>query len=156
MTFSKLWARITGADKKKKFPNQQVSALGRIGDQTIVFPYCLFVDLPNDALLKEIAPGAFVPVTVDRPNDSERSEPVFFHPATNSRIIMRNNGDIDIEAGSGNVNITAALTKVTGDFEVTGDTALAGAVTNGGQDIGGTHTHGGVTTGVGTSGAPNS
>jgi len=158
---SSLWGKITGADKKLTVQDQQGSVLGRIGDYTIVFPYGLSTDLPNDAMFRVIAPGVAIPWNIDRPSDGVRGEPMFFHPSTNTRIIARNNGDLDIiaeqvEGANGNinitcnqanviavdsVNITAPLTKVTGDFQVTGSTTLSATVTSNGKDISDTHGH---------------
>ena len=138
-----LWGRITGADKDKKFPNQQGSVLGRLGDHSVIFPYGSFADLPNNTLFLEIKPGVVIPVTIKRPSDTETGEPVFFHPETNTRMIFRNSGDLDIDTvdAKGNVNIntikanitaseeinlTAPLTKVTGAFEVDGPSNLKG------------------------------
>ena len=180
MPYSSLWGNITGADIKKKVPVQQANVLGRIGNYTIVFPYGLYADLPVGTYLKEIGSGAVIPVTVDRPSDTEQNEPVFFHPFTNTRIIPRNNGDLDIfcVAGEekGNVNIsckqaniiadesvtiTAPLTTVDGNFVVTGDTALGAVVTSNGVNISDTHFHddsgtytAGPTAVTGTSGTP--
>jgi len=124
--FSNLWGRITGADKKLTVPDQQASFLGRIGDYTVVFPYGLYANLPDGVLLKEIAPGVAVPVTVKRPSDTERGEPVFFHPGTNARIIMRNSGDIELIPQAGKKVL------VTGDFEVSGNTQIDGNMNNDG------------------------
>lgn len=137
---SNLWGRITGKDKQLKYPDQQAAFLGRIGDYTIVFPYGLYADLPAETLLKEIAPKVAVPVTVDRPSDTEQDEPVLFHPATGTRIIMRNNGDVDIIA-AGDVNVQAANVTMTGNLTVQGNTSLGATVTSNGKDISDTHGH---------------
>jgi len=105
---SKLWGRITGADKRKQYPVQQGSTLSRVGDLSIVYPFGFYADAPQDQLYIHIADGVVMPVTVLRPDDSEQGEPVFFHPETNTRIIARNNGDLDILKGDGgDVNIVA-------------------------------------------------
>ena len=80
----------------------------------------------------------------------------FYHPPTDSFIIFRASGDLDIQAGTeggGNVNITAATVNITaddvdisGNLTVGGDTALTAVVTSGGIDIGSTHTHAGSAT----------
>lgn len=118
---SALWGRITGKDKRKKYPDQQAVFLGRVGDYTVIFPYGLYADLPANTLLKEIAPGVAIPVTVKRPGDTEQAEPVFFHPATNTRIIGRNNGDLDIltdDTTAGNVNIQTVDANITASGDV--------------------------------------
>lgn len=124
MSFSRLWGRITGADKGLKVPNQQVSSLGRLGDSAIASPYGLYTDLPVGTLLKEIASNVFVSVTEGRPSDTEQGEPVFFHPDTNTRIIARNNGDLDISTvdAGGNVNIETVNANITASTSVTVDT----------------------------------
>lgn len=115
---SNLWGKITGADKKLTVQDQQAVALGRVGDYTIVFPYGISTDLPNDAMLRVIAPGIAIPWNIDRPSDGATGETMFFHPSTNTRIIARNNGDLDIiveqvEGANGNINITCNQANVT-------------------------------------------
>lgn len=124
MPFSRLWGRITGADKGLKVPNQQVSSLGRLSDPAILSPYGVYANLPAGTLLKEIASNVFVSVTEGRPSDTEQGEPVFFHPATNTRIIARNNGDLDISTidAGGNVNIETVNANITASDSVTVDT----------------------------------
>lgn len=163
MTLSSLWARITGADKRTQFPDQQAVALGRVGDYAIIFPYGLYADLPAETLLRQIDKGVALPVTVKRPSDTVQGEPVFFHPSTNTRIIARNNGDLDIitTEGEGDVNIstvnanitasaeaniTAPETTIDGNLTVTGNTTLGANVTSNGTDISDTHTHSGSAT----------
>jgi len=135
MTLSRLWGKITGADKKAPLPKQQGVSLGRVGDFTIIFPYGMSADLPNDTILRVIAPGVAMPVTTTRPSDAERSEPVFFHPATNARFIARNSGDLEMVPADGRKVL------ISGDFEVTGSTALSATVTSNGKDISDTHGH---------------
>jgi hypothetical protein len=144
MMLSKLWGRITGGDKGKQFPEQQGIALGRVGNYVVVYPYGMYCDLPDNALFKEIAPGVVVPVTTDRPDDAEQGEPVFFHPGTNSRIIARKNGDLDLMP-AGVVNVKSSMV-VTGGFTVEGETELGAVVTSDGVDISGTHKHDGSAT----------
>jgi len=128
-----LWGRITGKDKRKQFPEQQGSVLKRKGDYTIISPYGLYADLPSETLTQELEPGRVISVTVKRPEDSEQGEPVFFHPETNTRIIARNNGDLDIETGDGGVakvNILCTQANVTATESVTFDTPLATCTEN--------------------------
>lgn len=109
MTRLNLWARITGKDKRKQFPQQQAVALSRVGDYSIIFPYGIYADLPDDALTREIDEGISISVTIARPDDTKRGEPAFFHPVTNTRIIPRNDGSLDIiTEGGGSVNIVSA------------------------------------------------
>jgi hypothetical protein len=65
---------------------------------------------------------------------------------------------IEVDADN-NVAITAPTIKITGNVEVTGDLSATGTITGTTDVVGGgkhlkTHTHAGVTTGTGTSGAP--
>ena len=108
---SKLWGRITGADKGKQFPSQQGVALSRVGDYTVLWPYGYFANAPEGQLFKEIAPGVIMPLTVERPDDVAQGEPAFFHPATNTRIIPRNDGTLDIYSESA-VNVHAPETNL--------------------------------------------
>lgn len=153
LRLSDLWGRITGKDKRLKYPDQQASMLGRVGDHTIVFPYGLYCDLPDDVLLKSIADGVAISVTVARPDDAARGEPVFFHPVTGTRVIMRNNGDLD-GIVDGNINATCKTANVTATESVnidsplvtmTGDLRVKGNITarfGTGNDVGvGTHKH---------------
>lgn len=131
---SALWGRITGKDKGKKYPDQQAVFLGRVGDYAIISPYGLYADLPADTLLLEIKPGVAIPVTVRRPGDTEQAEPTFFHPATNTRIIARNNGNLDIltdDTTTGDVNIQTVNANITASGDInaiaTGDANVTAA-----------------------------
>ena len=109
------WARITGKDKRKQYPEQQGVSLGRAGDYTIIFPYGHYGDLPANALLRELAPGVAMPVTVERPSDTAQGEPVFFHPGTNTRIILKNSGDLKIVAAGRSLDIECNTANVKAD-----------------------------------------
>ena len=158
--FSRLWGRITGADKRKALPDQQASVLGRLGDYIVVYPYGSYCDLPDDVWLRVIDEGVVIPVTSDRP-DTTRGEPVFFHPVTGAKVHFKNNGDIDIITSADvnvsceNANITCTTkaivtapdieltgnVKITGNFDVIGNSTFAGTILNNGKDIGDTHGH---------------
>lgn len=133
---SNLWARITGKDKRGQVPVQQAVSLNRPGDYVIAHPYGLYTDAPNDQLSVEVRPGVLLPVVTVRPTDSAQGEPVFFHPTTNSRIIARNNGDLDVivedeEGGTpGNLNIICVKANITASdsVNITGDTNIDGAL----------------------------
>lgn len=122
------WAKITGADKRKKFPEQAVTMLGKNANGLILFPYGYYADLPDESFLRKIGKRIFLSCTVDRPDDVERGEPVFYHPATNTRIIPRNDGSLDIETGTGGtapVNIKCTQANITASDSVTFDTPTA-------------------------------
>ena len=157
--FSQLWGRITGADKKKALPDQQASVLGRLGDYTIIYPYGMYCDLPNDVWLNILGKGKAIPMTSSRP-DSSRGEIILFHPITGSKIHFKNNGDVDITAPnvnfSENVNINGDLT-VSGHttlntLEVTGVADFDGGINANGTNIDDTHAHSGVSTGPSNTG----
>lgn len=169
------WGKITGKDKRKAYPEQQGTILGRLGNFIMVFPYGFYCDLPAKAWFKRLISkdgNIAIPFTTKRPKDSKQGEPVFFHPETNTRIIKRNNGDVDVIINDnikGNINIytvqaniiadeliklDAPLTRVTQNFEVGGSTSLQ-AVTSRGKDISDQHTHSGVQTGSGNTGGVN-
>lgn len=147
---SNIWARITGADPRAGYPQQQAVALDRTGDFIIVSPYGLYCDLPDNALLRVIAPGIAIPVTVDRPDDAGRDEPTIFHPATNTRVIFRSDGSLDVETGNGGtapVRVNCTTATITASNGVTVDTPLASFT--GDVDIAGSVTVGGAVTAVG-------
>lgn len=98
-----LFGRITGKDQKRQNPVQQASFLGRIGDYLIIYPYGMYCDLPNDVLLSRIGKKSAIPITIKRPSDTAQGEPVLFHPETNTRIVLRNNGNIDAITKDGGV-----------------------------------------------------
>jgi hypothetical protein len=79
---------------------------------------------------------------------------VVVHTSANATVTAA--GEVDVTAPA--INLTGAV-KVTGTLEVTGLSTLAnvaqvGTLTSNTKVIGSTHTHGGVQTGSGTTGAP--
>ena len=163
---------------------QKISYRGALGKSEMIFGYGHHANVPPDALcVTFIVAGdpenrATIPMSgKERVKGLTENEVIFFHPVTKSFIHFRSNGDIDIHgtkninwivdgdfnltvAGdlnyniTGDFNITAPLTKVNGNFEVTGITTLGATVTSNGKDISDTHKHSGVTTGTGETGAP--
>ena len=53
------------------------------------------------------------------------------------------------------VKIEAPSLEFSGSLSVTGNLSVSGNMTNNGKNVGSTHTHGGVQTGIGSTGAPN-
>lgn len=176
------WARITKAGVDgKQFAEQQVSYMGKVADSVMVFPYGMHGNVPVDYLtvMAAMAGNAenravlgCLPKT--RPELAE-GETAFYHPPTNAFIIWRSTGALEIQTGEGGgapitvvasqVDVTAPVINMTGDVTIDGNLSVTGSgsaatlpaiVTSGGQDISGTHTHGGVQTGGGTTGTPNS
>lgn len=104
-----LWARITGKDQRQPVPQQQANVLGRFEDMTVLHPYGLFTDLPNDTIAKQLGDDTLLAMVIKRPTDSARGEVVVFHPETESRIIFRNSGNVEIYTeGNGDVNVISA------------------------------------------------
>ena len=119
----RFWAKITGADQKKAYPQQQVEALGRRGEHAIVYPYGLYCDTPVGTTTKQLCPSSSLPMAVERPDDLNVDEPCLYHPASNTRLIMRANGDLDIitddsEDRKGSVNIHCINANVVADQNV--------------------------------------
>lgn len=136
-----LWGRITGADKRLTVPDQQASVNGRVGDYTIIYPYGLYCDLPDNVYMKEVGRGALIPTTVERPDDHERGDIVLFHPVNKTRLILRNNGDIDIIGNGQDININNfndMNIDLSGDMNINTPT---GSVLNNGTNISDTHIH---------------
>lgn len=166
------WLMITGGDKAKEYPDQQVTDHERVGDRTIIYPYGVYCNLPNEVILKSLCESSAVPMTIKRPDDLARGEVAFFHPVTNSRVVMRNNGDVDIYGANVNtfcnnanvsasedINMTAENIALRANNSITleapnangnGDFAFNGALTSNGKNISDSHTHGGVDTGGGS------
>ncbi len=162
------WARVTAAlAGSKQFPVQQMEYMGKTADGFMVFPYGLFANVPKDTLALMMAiqgnpdNRAAIPCSVDNRPTLNEGEPALYHPLipdlkivlqSNGRMLIKSLVGVDVEAPeatfSGNVTIA-------GDLSVTGDTALGATVTSNGKDISETHTHGGVTTGAGSTGVPN-
>jgi len=170
-------SRITspGADDKQ-FPTQQMEYLGKVADGITVFPYGFHANVTADVLalmfsVQGMPENRFaMPFNTKKRPKLAAGEVAFFHPPTNSFIIGRANGDLDIETGNGgtgNVNINCRQANITAsesvtldtpettltgnvtidqNLTVTGDTTLSSTVTSGGKDISDTHTHVGSAT----------
>ena len=140
----RLWGRITGKDKHFKFPDQQITHQGRIGNFTVIFPYGMHCDLPSDVLVKQVESDAVIPVTVARIGGLDQGDVVLFHPGKKSYIVFKNNGDIEIltlPGGEAEIRIKTKKLTIDGDLTVTGDTKLADSVTSSGVDISNSHIH---------------
>jgi len=124
---SDVWGRITGADRKQQTPNQQVTAFGRAGDYTVVYPYGLYCDAPDAALAIGLKCDAFMALTQKRPADLARGEPCLFHPETNTRIVPRNDGTLTITAGGNDIVVTAGTVRFESDLIVEGGLTVNGA-----------------------------
>lgn len=143
------FARTTGrkaSTSTSQFDVVQVSYLGKAADVALMFQYGSFAKLPADQLLvvlsiageeeNRVAMGTGNPV--NNP-DIEDGEVVYFHPQTQSKIVFKNNGDIEITAendvnmiANGEVNLT---TKGSGDINIVPDGSGIVNLGSGGNDI---------------------
>lgn len=73
--------------------------------------------------------------------------------AAPTQYIQFNSAGITITSPT-TVTINATDIKINGKLTVAGDVATTGTLTNNSKNVGSTHTHSGVTTGSGTTGAP--
>lgn len=77
---------------------------------------------------------------------------VSINPATH-QILTVTSGHADIVAAS--ASISAPNIVLDGDVTVVGSLSIGGALTNAGKNVGASHTHGGVSTGVGHTAVPD-
>jgi len=88
--------------------------MGDTAEFVAIFPYGMHANLPVDALVtlfsvngQEQNLAGIGEVPEKRIKNLESGEVVFFHPATKTKIHFKNDDDLDIEVGTGNVNLTA-------------------------------------------------
>lgn len=109
---------ITGKGTNgNEFWIQQMSYLGKFSDCLIVFPYGMHANLPADNTVMNLfwavegnpENKAGIGWTPKLRPDLEPGEVAHYHPYSNSLVIFRNNGDIDIDTvkdgDSNNINI---------------------------------------------------
>lgn len=87
------------------FPLQQVSYLGKVGDSVVWLPYGYHASPPAGALVLLVASQgnaesrAHIPGSPkERPTDLAPTEVALYHPPTGTRIVLRANGDLEINA----------------------------------------------------------
>jgi phage gp45-like len=124
------WCRVTratqkvGATETGPFPNQQVSYLGKLTNSVAWYPYGFHAVAPDDALALMLTHAGgnqnHFPGSPRQRILIEDGEVVVYHPLTGSKVHFKANGDIDVDAGTANVNVTAAEVNVT----TTGNTTL--------------------------------
>ncbi len=133
------WATIAkaGDDDPTKFHIQQVEYMGKVADALVVFPYGLHGNVPPGAFgimfsiqasPENRAVIAWTPK--DRPQLKE-GEVSFYHPPTDAFLTWKENGDLDIETGSGgtgDINIKSGNINISsGDINITsGDITVSG------------------------------
>ncbi len=153
------WIRTSNAmNDEIQLPVSQISYHGVGASGVHWFPYGYHANIPAETLaiafLLEANPESKILLAgspLSRPPGLLVGEVSLYHPDTGSKVLMKNDGSVEV---------TAAKLRVVGDLEVTGATALGAVVTSSGQDISGTHTHAGSPTApsgpVSTTGTPNS
>jgi hypothetical protein len=135
-------------DDSGNVANTQVTYLGRTAQVEVIYPYGTAGKAPKDSssVMLSIQAQEENRVIVEyRPTDRFKNlkpgEYVVGNQLTGAFVKFSENGDIEIDAGSANVNLTAANLKITGDVAVVGNSTFTGTITNNGKDIGDGHGH---------------
>jgi phage gp45-like len=150
------WAKITKpSTDDQQFPVQQVTAMGKVADALMVFPYGIHGNVPADALALMFAVQGNIDnraVIAWTPKDRPKlaaGEVAFYHPPTDAFIIWRSNGDLDIETAAdvnlkckdATVDASGSVTINTPTWTLNGNMVVNGTMTNNGKDVGDTHGH---------------
>jgi hypothetical protein len=115
-----------------KIPVHQLTYMGKIGNSVPWFPFGFSAVPDSNSLSLVVTPNGRSEERVDFPSSPQRrvlvetGEVVVYHPATQSKILFKSDGTINIESGI-QVNVTAPLTQVNGNLDVTGTLGVAGA-----------------------------
>lgn len=135
-------------DDSGNVSNTQVTYLGRTAQVEVIYPYGTAGKAPKDSssIMLNIQAQEENRVIIEyRPTDRFKNlkpgEYVVGNQLTGAFVKFSENGDIEIDAGSANVNLTAANLNITGDVAVVGSTAFTGTVTANGKSIDDTHGH---------------
>ena len=113
-------------------PKNQIQYKGKVGDSVPWFPFGFHAVPTPDSFTLVVTPNARPEERIDFPSSAqdripvEVGEVVVYHPATKSKMHFKSDGSIDIESNV-QVNVTAPLTQVIGDLDVTGTFGVAGA-----------------------------
>lgn len=157
------WSVTTDAMSDGAYPVQKVTYRGTPPkESTAIYPYGFAAKAPAGTLSPvffidgETGKKIHLPISVlDRP-DLEDGEVAVFHPGTGTSIIFKDSSDLDIDAGSGNVNLTCATADVTattainttaplwthnGNFTLNGNYSSVGTMTNNAINVSGSHFH---------------
>ena len=115
-----------------KIPVHQLTYMEKIGNSTPWFPFGFNAVPDINSLTLVLTPNGRSEDRVDLPSSPQRrvfvetGEVVVYHPATQSKIHFKADGSISIDSPT-QVNVTAPLTQVTGDLDVTGTLGVGGA-----------------------------
>lgn len=165
-------------DTKAGAPLANISSLGGTNMAVIVQPYGLTSMPPNGVYAVELpingetANKVIIPIDLaGRTKNLKQGEVVLENTVTGCFIIQDFNGDISIVAPTQNINIMAAnqvrvtaaevianATTVTVNattVNIVADVNITGGFTVNGKNVSDTHTHSGVTPGVGNTGGVN-
>lgn len=144
------WVRVTkAAVKGLQFAAQQISYLGKTADTAVIFPYGTHANVPPGNLGVMFAiqgntdnRAAILTSINDRPELAE-SEVAFYHPATRSILVWREDGSLEVTTQADVTLNAAKLTVNVPDIVVNGNAAFNGTVAiagklsaNGGADLG--------------------
>ena len=153
-------------------PIHQISYLGKVGNSVPWFPFGFSAVPDENSLTVIVTPSGRSEDRIDFPSSPQRrvfvetGEVVVYHPATQSKILFKSDGTINIESAI-QVNVTAPLTQVNGNLDVTGSIGVTGSMdvdgaatfgaaitdSNGINHV--THTHSGVQVGIRDTSEPN-
>lgn len=103
------------------------------------------MDWPNTERIHQFGDGGFLPLKLF---DFSIAGGVL----SDGFSLQTDDGSTFITLKSGEIQLNAAMIKIVGDVEHTGNNATTGTFTNNGKDIGSSHTHSGVVPGGGNSG----
>ncbi len=130
-------AKIVGsANNSDQFPVQQVFYKGKVSECLMIFSYGHYaIPDSDDSLVIVFEAGgdednksglAYTPQK--RPTDLEQGEHAVYHPKTETSIKFRNNGNIEIDCGTGDLIINCNNATVNADNNATvsanGDVAI--------------------------------
>lgn len=162
------WASVVRASKDTgQFPIQQVQYHGKTADCVMVFPYGMHANVDGNALAVmmtfagNLEDRAAIPTSMTRRSKLASGDVEFYSPVSRSRVTIRANGDVEVDArgnltatvaGAATVAATSATVtaptitlngdvSVNGDLAVSGDSSFTGTMSNAGKDVGATHGH---------------
>lgn len=130
------FAKVTGgANNTAQFPVQQITYKGVTTESLCVFQYGTYANLPNDSLSVTFSIDgdesnkAMIGYTPQsRPDDLAQGEVAHYHPTTNSKVVFRNNGNVEIVVnGDSSTSVTGGQTvDITGTqtVNVSGDSVI--------------------------------
>lgn len=152
MTTTRLAAVSLNRDDNTGDPITQITYLGKTGNAYEFYPYGFSAVAPNETLGIMMTVGgsedsrAIMPMATgdNRPSGLKPGEVLISNPVTGASVLFAEDGSIEVTT-TGDVRLNAA------NVTITGNVIIDGTITQGGINIGNTHTHP-VTTAPGTTG----